>query len=423
MKIGIVATSIWRSVHLDMAKALQQRGHQVIVYTEDASVPTITGFTRRLEDGVEILAIHHERRNPWLWLPDRVFKPLLGRRFFTTLFAIYRYLQRSRSDIYVVEGDWLGVFTALLRCVTAFRWVVSVHDPEYIGVPLGYPGEPTSRWRQAVKRWVLRRADGIRTNSYVTRDMLVLGGIAPQGIDVIPLHYTGRMRVDGDGDVGAFRAAARAEVLGRHTLPADCELVLAACRLTPIKGLELAIQAFAAVHAQRPRTRLLVCGGDRVVAGAGSYRAALERLVAECRIVPAVVFAGNVDPAQMKRYYAAADLHVVSSYIETFSYAAVEAALAGTGTVMTDRIGAGHWLEKAGAAWVVMGRGTDAFAAAMVLGLQHAEEPGRAAAMAQRTAAELGLTRLAAELESMLARHVPPFGHADAGIDNRGAPT
>src|SRR5690242_8449058 len=99
MKIGYIATSIWRSVHLDMAKALQSRGHQVIVYTEDASIPEITSFARRIEDGVEIYGIHHEKRNPWLWLPDRLFKPLLGRRFFTTLFAIYRFLRLSRCDI------------------------------------------------------------------------------------------------------------------------------------------------------------------------------------------------------------------------------------------------------------------------------------------------------------------------------------
>ncbi|MBM3345051.1 MAG: glycosyltransferase [Betaproteobacteria bacterium] len=244
MRIGIIAAGLWRSVHLDMAKALQARGHQVVVYTEDASLLSIAGLARRVEDGVEILGIHHERRNPWLWLPDRLLKAWLGRRFFTTLYAIHRYLRRSRCDIYLVEGDWIGVFPALLGYLSRFRWVVSVHDPDHAGVRLGYPGEPSNRWRERTKRWVLQRADGVRTNSHVTRDILVQGGVAPESVHVVPLHVSERMKID--GDLAAFRAAARADVIARHGLPADCELVLAACRLTPIKGLELAVRAVRA---------------------------------------------------------------------------------------------------------------------------------------------------------------------------------
>lgn len=413
MRIGIIAVGLWRSVHLDMARALQARGHQVVVYTEDASLPSITRFTRRVEDGVEILGIHHERRNPWLWLPDRIFKALLGRRFFTTLFAIHRYLRRSRCDIYLVEGDWIGVFPALLGYLSRFRWVVSVHDPEHAGVRLGYPGEPSSRWRERVKRWVLRRADGVRTNSHVTRDILVKGGIDAQTVDVVPLHVTQRMLID--GDLSDFRRSARAEVLARHRLPADCELVLAACRLTPIKGLELAVSAFAQLLTRRPGVRLLVCGGDRSIAGTGSYRAVLERLAADCNADSAIVFAGDIEAGQMRRYYAAADVHVVTSYIETFSYAAVEAALAGTCTVMTDRIGAGHWLETAGAAVVVKGRVAGAFAAGIESALARLPDAAGARAMAERTAAELSLERVATALEGLLMRYVPTTGRDTAG--------
>jgi glycosyltransferase involved in cell wall biosynthesis len=405
MRIGIIAVGLWRSVHLDMAKALQARGHQVVVYTEDASLPSITRFARRVEDGVEILGIHHERRNPWLWLPDRISKALLGRRFFTTLFAIHRYLRRSRCDIYLVEGDWIGVFPALLGYLSRFRWVVSVHDPEHAGVRLGYPGEPSNRWRERIKRWVLQRADGVRTNSHVTRDILVQGGLAPRSVDVVPLHVSERMRVYGDLD--AFRAAARAEVLARHRMPADCELLLAACRLTPIKGLELSVRAFAELRTRRPRARLLVCGGDRSIAGTGSYRGVLERLAADCKAESAIVFAGDIESGLMKRYYAAADVHVVTSYIETFSYAAVEAALAGTCTVMTDRIGAGHWLEAAGAAVVVKGRVAEDFAAGIERALARLPDAAGARGMAERTAAELSLERVSAALEVLLMRYVP----------------
>jgi D-inositol-3-phosphate glycosyltransferase len=315
--------------------------------------------------------------------------------------------------VYVVEGDWLGVFLALLRSLISFRWIVSVHDPEYSGVRLGYPGEPSSRWREAAKRWVLRSADGVRTNSHVTRDVLVQGGIAPELIEVIPLHCTARMLID--GDIHSFRQAARREILQRHALPLGCELIVAACRLTPIKGLDLAIRAFARVLADRPTARFLICGGDRVLEKSGSYRAVLERVAQECGVASCLAFAGNVDPAGVKRYYAAADLHVVSSYIETFNYSAVEAALAGTATLMTDRIGAGHWLAKAGAALIVKGHGIDDFAAAMARGLARAADAQLAPAIARGTAEELALPTVSAHLESMLFRQLPAAARASAG--------
>lgn len=401
MKIGHIATGIWGSVHLDMAKALRRLGHQVLVYTEDARAPSARAFTRLVEDGVEIWAIHDIRRNPWTWLPDRLFKALLGRRFFTTWLALHRYLRASRCDIYVVEGDWIGIFVALSRSVLGFRWIVCVHDHEYLGVLLDYPGEPSNRIREAVKRWVLRRADGVRANSFVTRDVLLRGGIDAARIAVLPLHYAGRMQVA--DELEAYRSASRAQILARHGIQPGCDLVVAACRLTPIKGLDLALRAFALVLRQRPGARLLVCGGDRMVPGIGSYRALLERLAAEIDIAHAVIFAGNVAPAEVKRYYAAADLHVVASHIETFNYSAVEAALAGTQNIMTDSVGSGFWLARAGAAVLVAGRDAGHFASAMLGKLQQPAESRDPRGLARRTALEFSVDRVAAELAALLA--------------------
>ncbi len=404
MKIGIVATSVWRSPHLEMAKALVRRGHQVAVYTEDARVPTSARFTRLQEDGVEIIAIHNERRNPWLWLPDKLLKPLLGRRFMTTLYAIYRYIRETRCDVYAIEGDWLGVFPALLSYLMPFRWVVTVHDHELLGVKLDYPGEPSSWWREPVKRWVLRRTDGVRANSWVTRDVLVRGGISPETITVVPLHYTDRMCIEGDLDV--FRDESRRDILQRHGLPDDCELLVAACRLTPFKGLDLALRAIAIAHRERARIRLIICGGDRIVEGVGSYRAFLERIATESGILASVVFAGNIPPGDVKRYYAAADLHLVPSYIDTFNYSAVEAALTGTRTVMTDLVGCGYWLGKIGAALIVEGRDPERFASAIAQGLRLGPGPAGPLGVATRTREELGLARTAGEFEAMLVHNL-----------------
>ena len=176
------------------------------------------------------------------------------------------------------------------------------------------------------------------------------------------------------------------------------------CRLTPFKGIDLALRAFAQVLRERPAVRMIVCGGDRVVPGVGSYRALLERLAAELGVTQALIFAGNVEPGVVKRYYAAADLHLVPSYIETFNYSAVEAALAGTRTVMTDRIGSGRWLERCGAAIVVPGRQAEDFAAAILRGLSQPGGVAQAQELMRRTVAELDVDALAARVAEMLQR-------------------
>lgn len=403
MKIGHLAAGLWRSVHLDTAKALHRLGQDVQVYTEDKRVPTIARFSRLDEDGIAIWGIHDERRNPWLWLPDRLGKPFLGgRRFFTTLFAIWRYLRRTRCDVYMVEGDGLGIFLALLSKVMKFRWVQCVHDHEHFGVLLGYPGEPSNPARTRLKLWMMRQADAIRANSRVTRDIMVQAGLDPAAITVIPLHYTPRMRVE--GDLAEFRRAARADIRARHGLPPACPLVVALCRLTPFKGLDLAVRAFALARQRHADARFVICGGDRQVPGVGSYRALLEKLAAELGIADAILFAGNIEPTEVKRYYAAADLHLVPSYIETFNYSAVESALTGTRTLMTDRIGSGPWLDEFGAALVVPGREPADYGAAMVRALETPFGEDAALAVARRTEAGLAVDTLAPQLAALLER-------------------
>ena len=403
MKIGHLAAGLWRSVHLDMSKALVRLGHDVQVYTEDKRIPTIARFTRLDEDGVAIWGIHDERRNPWLWLPDRLGKPFLGgRRFFTTLFAVWRFLRRTRCDVYMVEGDGLGIFLALLSKVMKFRWVQCVHDYEHLGVLLGYPGEPSNPVRTRIKLWMMRQADAIRANSRVTRDVLVQAGLDPAGITVIPLHYTARMPVA--GDLASFRQDARVDIRSRHGLPADCPLVVALCRLTPTKGLDLAVRAFVILRERHPGARFIICGGDRQVPGVGSYRALLEKLATELGVADTILFAGNIEPTEVKRYYAAADLHLVPSYIETFNYSAVESAMAGTRTLMTDRIGSGPWLEEFGAAMVVSGREPADYAAAMIRALDTPTTAEEALALAHRTETGLAVDALAPEVAALLAR-------------------
>jgi glycosyltransferase involved in cell wall biosynthesis len=366
MKIGIVAPGIWNSIHLDLAQALGALGHDVAIYTEDARAPSGARFLRFREGRLDFFVIHHLRRNPWTWLFDRLARPWLGRRFFTTLAAMARYFSATRDcDLYFVEGDWIGFFAAILARFMPLRWVVCIHDSDYLRLPLSFPGRPASRWKEAVKLWVLASADLVRANSYVTRDALIAGGCAPERIRVVPLHVTGWMRVDAIADMAAFKAQARSEVHAQWRIPTAGRLLVTMCRLVPVKGLDLAVRGFAAAARRNTDLYLMICGGDRDVPGIGSYREHLARIAAEEGVAARVIFTGNIDIREVKRYFAAADLQLAPSVIDTFNYGVIEAAMVETYTLASDMVGAGPWVKEVGAAAIVPGRDPEAWGRAI----------------------------------------------------------
>lgn len=366
MKLGMVAPGIWNSIHLDMAQALGALGHDVAIYTEDGRAPSGARFLRFREGRLDFFVISHLRRNPWTWILDRLAKPWLGRRFFTTLVAMARYFRATRGcDLYFVEGDWTGFFVAIIARFVRFRWVLCIHDSDYLRIPLSFPGRPSSRWKEAVKLWVLDSADLVRANSYVTRDALVAGGCEASRIRVVPLHVTGWMRVDEIKDVAAFKAQARTDVRAAWNVPAQAPLLITMCRLVPVKGLDLALRGFARAAGRRAGLRLMICGGDRMVAGLGSYRAHLEAIAAEEGVAAQVIFTDNIDIREVKRYLAAADLQLAPSVIDTFNYGLVEAAMVQTYTLASDMAGAGPWVRQAGAADIVAGRDPDVWGKAI----------------------------------------------------------
>jgi len=357
MKIGFVAPNIWNSIHLDLAQAFAALGHDVAIYTEDGRAPSGMRILRFREGRLDFFVIHHLRRNPWTWLLDRLAKPWLGRRFFTTLAAMARYFRATRDcDLYIVESDWIGFFVAIIARFIRFRWMVCIHDSDYLRLPLSFPGRPASRWKEAVKLWVLESADIVRANSYVTRDALVAGGCAPERIRVVPMHINAWMRVDEIADMAAFKAQSRAEVHARWRIPPEARLLITMCRLVPVKGLDLAVRSFATVARRNAGLYLMICGGDRMVPGIGSYGGYLAAIAAGEGVAAQVIFTGNIDSREVKRYFAAADLQLAPSVIDTFYYGAIEAAMVQTYTILSDMVGAGPWVQAVKAATVISGR-------------------------------------------------------------------
>ena len=119
----------------------------------------------------------------------------------------------------------------------------------------------------------------------------------------------------------------------RKALGVDGTLLLTVKRLHQVAGYEDLLKAFAIIAPRLSDARLFI-------AGAGELRAALERQAETAGIIRRVRFLGLVDNHDLPRYYAAADLFVLPSRLESWGTVMLEALACGTRVVATATAGA-----------------------------------------------------------------------------------
>jgi glycogen(starch) synthase len=143
-------------------------------------------------------------------------------------------------------------------------------------------------------------------------------GARPASVVVVP----------GGVDAGAWTATRGAVRTADARWRRGGPLVVAAGRLEWEKGFSTLLRAVPALRERHPAVRV-------VVAGAGSYRATLERLCAELGLTAVVELSGRLDASELAPLLAAADVAVVPSRYEPFGLVALEAMAAGTCVVAT----------------------------------------------------------------------------------------
>jgi glycosyltransferase involved in cell wall biosynthesis len=147
--------------------------------------------------------------------------------------------------------------------------------------------------------------------------------VRPQKVTCIP-HGVDLRRFRGD-------PAARAASRGALGVPDDTVLVGAAGHFGPVKGLDVAIRAFALAGGRRPgRTQLVIAG-----TGSPVDRVRLQGLAAGA---PAgtVKFIGFQDPSE--RFFAGLDLFIHTPRAEAFGLVVAEAMATGLPVIAT-RVG------------------------------------------------------------------------------------
>ncbi|MFD1953518.1 glycosyltransferase family 4 protein [Paenibacillus thailandensis] len=119
--------------------------------------------------------------------------------------------------------------------------------------------------------------------------------------------------------------------LQRHGLDPDTFVVLYAGRMAPEKQVDVAIKAFSLFQRRCPSRTALVLAGDGPTASTMKELAEQEGIAA--------YFAGLVQPDDMQRWYAAADLFLFPSSTETFGNVVLESMACGTPVLCADQGG------------------------------------------------------------------------------------
>ncbi len=112
-------------------------------------------------------------------------------------------------------------------------------------------------------------------------------------------------------------------------------LLLFVGRIQPLKGVQVAVRALAALAGDHPDTRLVVVGGPSGPQGEAEADRTVA-LVEELGLGARVVFVPPRPHELLSTYYRAADVCLVPSRSESFGLVALEAAACGTPVVASD---------------------------------------------------------------------------------------
>jgi glycosyltransferase involved in cell wall biosynthesis len=217
-----------------------------------------------------------------------------------------------------------------------------------------------SRGRKALAWWAFERRNlASAALLHATSAMEVAAAQAVLGARPIALLPNG-VAVPAAIDAGAAR-----ERLGE--LPAP-RLALFLSRLHPKKGLELLLDAWAAVAGDASDWCLAIAG-----TGAPEYRAALDERVRRLGIGARVKFLGVVDGALRADLLAGAELHLLPTYSENFGNSVAESLAHGCPVITTTAAPWQGLIDRRAGWWIAPEQGALEAALAAALALPTAD--------------------------------------------------
>ena len=214
---------------------------------------------------------------------------------------------------------------------------------------------PESLLRIAAEHDVLAGSDCVIASTPLeAEDLLQHYGADPTRLCISPPGVNHDIFKPGDQDL-------RRADLG---LPPTGPIVLFVGRIQPLKGIDVAVEAFARILNQFPAARLVIVGGPSGAQGDGEL-ALVRSLVVDAGLSDHVLFHDPVDHVTLAGYYQAADILLVPSRSESFGLVAVEAQACGLPVVAANVGGLAYAITDGESGFLVDGWDPADYAAVM----------------------------------------------------------
>jgi D-inositol-3-phosphate glycosyltransferase len=254
--------------------------------------------------------------------------------------------------------------------------------------------EPQERVR--AEHDVMACSDAVLANCSVEAAQLrQLYGVDPDRIEIVAPAVDHAFFAPGD------RAQARRAI----NLPADPQILLFVGRIQALKGLDVAVAAFAQVR--DPEAVLVVVGGPSGPEGEAEHER-IEKLAAELGVAHRIIWRDPQPHELLSTYYRASNVVLVPSRSESFGLVALEASACGTPVVAAAVGGLRTLVEHGLTGFLVEGRDPAVFAAyagEIVSNAPLAAEMGRnAARQAMRYQWSISAARLRRLYSDLTAR-------------------
>jgi glycosyltransferase involved in cell wall biosynthesis len=329
--IGGVETHVY-----NIAEKLVEKGHEVTVYTSDLLRDNPQIRLRNVKDKVNGIRIRR----------FKAFKLLPKIEASTVMPSMITALLKEKADIIHAHGYhyFPAYLTALARHITGIPIVLTTHTgPESTMLTL------SKLYDQTIGKFVLKTTDQIITLTKREAKYLTSVGAKFEKISVIPNGVDTDLfsrRTDG------YSFREKYGIVGN--------IILFVGRLSKVKGLNYLIDAMPEILKETPDAILVIVGSDFGV------KTELRRRVKQLYIEKKVLFTGPLFGDELVDSYAASDLFVLPSIVESFGLVLLEAMAMGKPVVATNLGAARNLIQNGVEGLTVKPRRPDQIAKAVI---------------------------------------------------------
>lgn len=272
--------------------------------------------------------------------------------YFPVSFRPWQYSCRLRRALAknINDFDLVHITSVFLSASTLGAYYAKKFNKPYIISPRGsLMAEPLKKsglkkkiYLSLVEKKNLANASAIHFTTEMEKEEYLKAGLPLKKAIVIPNG------IEREAAQNLTRNYAEKSFRKKFGIFSDKKIVLFLSRISWKKGLDTLIPSFAEVIKKKPKTILVIAGGDDE-----GYGKTAKELIMEWKLENKIIFTGQILGDDKIAAYRESDVFVLPSYSENFGQVVVEAMAAGLPVVITKNVGVAPSVERAGAGIVI----------------------------------------------------------------------